>query len=233
MALPSLSTPTYELTIPSTKKKIKYRPFLVKEEKVLLLALESEDDVQIAQAMKDLINACVLTKGIDPDDLATFDIEYLFLNIRGKSIGETIDVRILCPDDYKTEVTTQLQIDKIKVVFSKDQTNKIQLNDDLWVEMKYPNIDSLAQQEETVEDTFKLVSKSIKKIYNAEDVWDSSTTTEDEFIEFVEGMSSKQFAKVQEFFETMPSLNHTIKIRNPNTKVESSHTIEGLSNFFI
>ena len=233
MALPSLSTPTYELTIPSTKKKIKYRPFLVKEEKVLLLALESEDDVQIAQAMKDLINACVLTKGIDPDDLATFDIEYLFLNIRGKSIGETIDVRILCPDDDKTEVTTQIPIDKIKVVFTKDHTNKIQLNDDLWVEMKYPNIDSLAQQEETVEDTIKLVSKSIKKIYNAEDVWDSSTTTEDEFIEFVEGMSSKQFAKVQEFFETMPSLKHTIKIRNPNTKVESSHTIEGLSNFFI
>ena len=233
MALPSLSTPTYELTIPSTKKKIKYRPFLVKEEKVLLLALESEDDVQIAQAMKDLINACVLTKGIDPDDLATFDIEYLFLNIRGKSIGETIDVRILCPDDDATEVTTQIPIDKIKVVFTKDHTNKIQLSDDLWVEMKYPNIDSLAQQEETVEDTFKLVSKSIKKIYNAEDVWDSSTTTEDEFVEFVEGMSSKQFAKVQEFFETMPSLKHTVKVRNPNTRVESSHTIEGLSNFFI
>ena len=127
MALPSLSTPTYELTIPSTKKKIKYRPFLVKEEKVLLLALESEDDVQIAQAMKDLIRACVLTKGIDPDNLATFDVEYLFLNIRGKSIGESIDVRVLCPDDDKTEVTTQIPIDKIKVSFTKGHTNKIQV----------------------------------------------------------------------------------------------------------
>jgi len=233
MALPTLSTPTYELTVPSTKKKIKYRPFLVKEEKILLLALESESDNEIANAMKDLIKACVLTKGIEPDDLATFDIEYIFLNIRGKSIGETIDVKILCPDDETTEVTTKIPIDKIKVSFTKGHTNQIQLSDDLWVEMKYPSIDSLAIQEETVEDTFKLVSKSIKKIYNQEDVWDSSTTSEDEFMEFIESMNSKQFAKVQEFFTTMPSLKHTVKIRNPNTKVQSEYTIEGLSNFFI
>tara|TARA_B100000575_G_scaffold294434_1_gene310325 strand:- start:3455 stop:4156 length:702 start_codon:yes stop_codon:yes gene_type:complete len=233
MALPKLETPTYELTVPSTKKKIKYRPFLVKEEKILLLALESEDDKEIANAMKDLIRACVLTKGIDPDNLATFDVEYIFLNIRGKSIGETIDVKILCPDDEKTEITTQIPIDKINVRFTKGHTNQIQVSDDLWVEMKYPNIDSLAVQEETVDDTFKLVSKSIKKIYNAEDVWDSSTTTEDEFMEFIESMNSKQFAKIQKFFTTMPSLKHTVKIINPNTRVKSEYTIEGLSNFFI
>lgn len=233
MALPILSTPTYELTVPSNKKKIKYRPFLVKEEKVLLLALESEDDKEIANAMKGLIKSCVLTKGIDPDELATFDVEYIFLNIRGKSIGETIDVKVVCPDDGKTQITTQIPIDKIKVRFTKGHTNQIQISDDLWVEMKYPNIDSLAIQEETVEDTFKLVSKSIKKIYNTEDVWDSSTTTEDEFMTFIESMNSKQFSKIQEFFTTMPSLKHTVKIRNPNTKVQSEYTIEGLSNFFI
>ena len=233
MALPSLNTPTYELTVPSTKKKIKYRPFLVKEEKILLLALESEDDKQISLAMQDLMEACILTKGIKVQDLASFDVEYIFLNIRAKSIGETIDVKLICPDDGTTEVTTQIPIDKIKVKYDKDHTNQIQINDDLWVEMKYPNIDSLAIQEETIDDTFKLISKSIGKIYNEEDVWDSSTTSEKEFEEFIESMNSKQFAKIQTFFETMPSLKHTVKIRNPNTKVESSYTIEGLSNFFM
>ena len=233
MALPSLNTPTYELTVPSTKKKIKYRPFLVKEEKILLLALESEDDKQISLAMQDLMEACILTKGIKVQELASFDVEYIFLNIRAKSIGETIDVKLICPDDGKTEVTTQIPIDKIKVKYDKDHTNQIQINDDLWVEMKYPNIDSLAIQEETIDDTFKLISKSIGKIYNEEDVWDSSTTSEKEFEEFIESMNSKQFAKIQTFFETMPSLKHTVKIRNPNTKVESSYTIEGLSNFFM
>ena len=140
---------------------------------------------------------------------------------------------MVCPDDGKTEITTKIPIDKIKVRFTKGHTNQIQISDDLWVEMKYPNIDSLAIQEETVEDTFKLVSKSIKKIYNTEDVWDSSTTTEGEFMTFIESMNSKQFAKIQEFFTTMPSLKHTVKIINPNTRVKSEYTIEGLSNFFI
>ena len=232
MALPTLSTPTYELTVPSTKKKIKYRPFLVKEEKVLLLALESEDDKEIADAMKGLIKACVLTKGIDPDELATFDVEYIFLNIRGKSIGEDIDVKMVCPDDGKTEITTKIPIDKIKVRFTKGHTNQIQISDDLWVEMKYPNIDSLAIQEETVEDTFKLVSKSIKKIYNTEDVWDSSTTTEGEFMTFIESMNSKQFAKIQEFFTTMPKVKHKINVKNPKTEVESDLVLEGIQDFF-
>lgn len=234
MALPTLNSPTYELVIPSTKKKIKYRPFLVKEEKILLMALESEDDVLIANAMKDIISACVQTKGVDVDSLATFDIEYLFLNIRGKSVGERIEMTITCPDDGETEVMVSLNIDDIQVTFPEGHTNQIKVTDDLWVEMKYPNLDSFALLEDAnnPENTFKLVAKSIAKIYNEEDVWDSSTTTEQEFISFVENMNNKQFSNIQNFFETMPVLKHTIKIKNPVTKVTSDYTIEGLSNFF-
>ena len=234
MALPTLNNPTYELVIPSTKKKIKYRPFLVKEEKILLLALESEDEVEIANAMKDIISACVQTKGIDIDSLATFDIEYLFLNIRGKSVGEKIELLLKCPDDNETEVMVSINIDDIKVQFPDGHENQVQISDDLWVEMKYPNLDSFALLEDAQnpDNTFKLVAKSIAKIYNEDDVWDSSTTTEDEFISFVESMNNKQFSKIQKFFESMPSLKHTIKIKNPATKVQSDYTIEGLSYFF-
>jgi len=234
MALPTLNNPTYELVIPSTKKKIKYRPFLVKEEKILLLALESEDEVQIANSMKDIISACVQTKGIDIDLLATFDIEYLFLNIRGKSVGEKIELLLKCPDDNETEVLVSINIDDIQVYFPEGHENQIKISDDLWVEMKYPNLDSFALLEDAQnpDNTFKLVAKSIAKIYNEDDVWDSSTTTEDEFISFVESMNNKQFSNIQKFFESMPSLKHTIKIKNPVTKVQSDYTIEGLSNFF-
>lgn len=232
MSLPTLNTPTYELVIPSNKKKVKYRPFFVKEEKILLMALESEDDKQIANAIKDIITACVLTKGIDVSELASFDIEYLFLNIRGKSVGETIEMLVVCPDDGETEVPVKINIDDIKVQFPEDHTSQIQVSDNLWIEMKYPGIDIFAINEETLDDTFGLIAKSIKKLYNEEDVWDESTTTVEEFVQFIETMSSKQFAKIQTFFDTMPSLKHSIKVKNPKTKVTSNYTIEGLSNFF-
>lgn len=232
MSLPTLNSPTYELVIPSSKKKIKYRPFVVKEEKILLMALESEDDVQISNAIKDIINACVLTKGIKVEELATFDIEYMFLNIRGKSVGETIEMMITCPDDGETEVLAKINIDDIKVDFPKDHNNQIKISDNLWVEMKYPGIDMFASTEEDIDDTFKLVASSIRKIYNEEDVWDETTTSHEEFLQFVESMNSKQFAEIQKFFDTMPSLRHTINIKNPNTKVTTPYTIEGLSNFF-
>jgi len=232
MSLPTLNTPTYELVIPSSKKKIKYRPFVVKEEKLLLLALESEDDAQIAEAIKNIINACVLTKGVDVEKLASFDIEYIFINIRGKSVGEVIDLMFTCPDDGETQVKVSVKIDDIKVDFPEDHTNQIKVSDNLWVEMKYPTIDTLAMQEDDVEDTFKIVASSIAKIYNDEDVWDENTTTKEEFVEFVEQMSSKQFAEIQKFFDTMPSLRHKIDIKNPKTKVVTPYTIEGLSNFF-
>ena len=234
MSLPTLNNPTYELVIPSTKKKIKYRPFLVKEEKILLMALESEDETQIASAMKDIISACIITKGVDVDALATFDIEYLFLNIRGKSVGERIEMKLLCPDDNETEVLVSINIDDVQVTFPEGHTNQIQISDDLWVEMKYPNLDSFALLEDAnnPDNTFKLVAKSISKIYNEDDVWDSSTTTEEELITFIEGMNNKQFSNIQKFFETMPVLKHTIKLKNPVTKVATDYTIEGLSNFF-
>jgi len=232
MSLPTLNTPTYELVIPSSKKKIKYRPFFVKEEKILLLALESEDDVQIANAIKDIIRACVLTKGVKVEELASFDIEYLFLNIRAKSVGEVIELMFTCPDDNETQVKVSIKIDDIKVQFPEDHTSQIKVSEDLWVEMKYPTIDDFARQEDNVEDTFKLVASSIAKIYNEEDVWDKNTTTPQEFLEFVEQMNSKQFAEIQKFFETMPTLRHEIDIKNPKTKNVTPYVIEGLSNFF-
>jgi len=232
MSLPTLNTPTYELVIPSTKKKVKYRPFFVKEEKILLLALESEDDIEIANAIKEIITACVLTKGFKVEDLATFDIEYVFLNIRAKSVGEIIEMVVTCPDDRKTEVPVRINIDDIKVQFPEDHSNQIKLSDDLWIEMKYPNIDTFAVKEESVDDTFRLVASSIRKIYNDEDVWDESTTSIEEFTSFVETMNSKQFAEIQKFFDTMPSLRHTVDIKNPNTEVVTPYVIEGLSNFF-
>lgn len=232
MSLPTLDAPTYELVIPSSKKKIKYRPFFVKEEKILLVALESEDDVQIASAIKDIISACVLTKGFKVEELATFDIEYIFLNIRGKSVGEFIEMVITCPDDRETEVPVRINVDDIKVEFPEGHNNQIQVSSDLWIEMKYPNIDTFAMQEDTIDDTFKLVASSIRKIYNEDDVWDESTTTLEEFVTFVESMNSKQFAEIQKFFDTMPKLSHTINIKNPKTKVVTPYTIEGLSNFF-
>jgi len=232
MSLPTLNTPTYNLTIPSTKQKIKYRPFVVKEEKILLMALESEDDTQIANALKSIINACVTTKDFDFNKLATFDIEYIFLNIRGKSVGEVIELIVIAPDDGETEVKINVNIDGVKVKFDKDHSSKIQISDDLWVEMKYPGLDSFTKPQEDIDDTFKFVANSIDKIYNEEDVWDSSTTTPDEFVEFLENMSSKQFNDIQKFFETMPSLKHEVKFINPNTKVESTYVVEGLANFF-
>ena len=232
MSLPTLNTPTYELVIPSSKKKIKYRPFVVKEEKILLMALESEDDTQIANAIKDIINACVLTKGVTVDELATFDIEYLFLNIRGKSVGEIIEMMMTCPDDNETEVLVKIKIDDIKVEFPENHNSQIKISDNLWVEMKYPGIDMFAATEESIDDTFKLIAGSIKKIYNDEDVWDETTTTHEEFLQFVESMNSKQFAELQKFFDTMPTLRHTVNIKNPKTQVSTPYTIEGLSNFF-
>ncbi len=232
MSLPVLNSATYNLTVPSTKQKIKYRPFIVKEEKILLLALESEDDIQIANALKDIIIACVTTKDFDFDSLATFDIEYIFLNIRSKSVGEQIELMIVCPDDNETELKVTINVDDIKVKFDKEHTNKIQIEDNLWVEMKYPGLETFMNPQENIDDTFDFIAKSINRIYNEEDVWDSSTTTIEEFVGFLENMNSKQFNSVQKFFETMPSLKHELKFKNPKTKVDCVYVIEGLSNFF-
>ena len=238
MPLPKIATPTYELEIPSTKKKIKYRPFLVKEEKILIIAMESEDSKQIANAVKDVISSCITTRGIKVEQLSTFDIEYIFLNIRGKSVGEEVEVLITCPDDGTTQVPTVINLDDIKVQFDKKHTRDIKLDEDLILRMKYPSMEQFIKSNFNpgdnvdVEDTFKLISSCIDQVYNEEESWAASDCTKKELNDFLEQLSSKQFKEIEKFFETMPKLSHIIKVNNPNTGVESDVVLEGLNAFF-
>tara|TARA_B100001250_G_scaffold379024_1_gene369356 strand:+ start:1197 stop:1916 length:720 start_codon:yes stop_codon:yes gene_type:complete len=238
MPLPKISTPTYHLVLPSIEKEITYRPFLVKEEKLLVLALESEDTKQITTAIKAVIKACILTKGIKVDTLPTFDIEYLFLNIRGKSVGESIDVNVVCPDDNKTQVQVTIDLDDIKVVKSEDHTNKIKVDDDIMIEMKYPSLNEFIKSNFDFKDgnqmdqSFELIASCIDKIYTSDEVWVASDCTKKEITEFLESMNSSRFKGIEEFFTTMPKLSHTVKVKNPKTKVESDILLEGLASFF-
>ena len=238
MPLPKIATPTYSMVLPSLEKEINYRPFLVKEEKLLVLALESEDTKQITQAIKAVLKSCVQTKGIKVESLPTFDIEYLFLNIRGKSVGETIDVNIICPDDEKTSVKVEIDLDDIKVQKTENHTNKVQLDKNLMMELKYPSLDEFIKNnfdfkdENAMEQSFKLIASCIDKIYTDEEVWVAGDCTKKEVTDFLESMNSQQFKKIEEFFTSMPKLSHTIKVKNPNTKVESEVVLEGLASFF-
>ena len=240
MPLPTVATPTYELKLPSSSKKIKYRPFLVKEEKVLIIALESKSQSEITNAVKDVLKQCILTKGIDVDELPTFDIEYIFLNIRAKSIGEAIKVRVTCPDDGETEIPVTVYVDEIKVVKSKDHKTDIVLDDKMTLRMKYPSLNQFIENnfatadnsEEVVNKTFKVIADCMDTIYTEEDAWDVNDYTPSERIEFVEKLSSKQYKEVEKFFATMPKLSHTIEVINPNTKEKGSVILEGLADFF-
>ncbi len=238
MPLPKINTPIYELTIPSTKKKIRYRPFLVKEEKVLIIAMESEDPKQIANAVKDVISACVLSRGIKVQDLSTFDIEYLFLNIRGKSVGEDVELMITCPDDGETKVPVTVNLDEIQIQTDPKHSRDIKLDDNLSLRMKYPSMNEFIKNnfnqtgEIKVSDTFDLIVSCIDQIYNEEESWPASDSTKKELLEFVEQLNTKQFKEVETFFETMPKLSHTIQVKNPNTEVESDIVLEGLTSFF-
>ena len=240
MPLPTVATPTYELKLPSSNKKIKYRPFLVKEEKVLIIALESKSQSEITSAVKDVLKQCILTKGVDVDSLPTFDIEYIFLNIRAKSIGEAIKVRVKCPDDPKTEIPVTIYVDEIKVVKSKEHKTDIVLDNNMTLRMKYPSINQFIETnfdmdedpKESVNKTFKIISECIDQIYTQEDAWDAKDYTSKERVEFVEQLNSKQYKEVEKFFSTMPKLSHKIEITNPNTKKKSSVVLEGLADFF-
>ena len=238
MPLPTIATPAYELELPSTKKKIQYRPFLVKEEKLLVLALESEDTKQITTAIKTVLKSCVLTKGIKVEQLPTFDIEYLFLNIRGKSVGEELEVKVICPDDEKTEVPITIDLDEVKVQKSEEHNNQLKLDDTLMMEMRYPSLDQFIKNnfdfkdENQMEQSFDLIGSCIDKIYNEDEVWATADCTKKEVKEFLESMNSSQFKDIEKFFETMPKLSHTIKVKNPKTKVESEVVLEGLASFF-
>ena len=241
MPLPKINTPTYELVLPSTGKKIKYRPFLVREEKILIMALESEDMKQITDAIVEILAACILTRGVKLSNLSTFDMEYLFLNVRGKSVGDTIEVNLLCPDDEKTQVTTMIDIDSIKIQKDKSHKNIVKLDDQLSMKLKYPSINQFIENNfETSEDTassdisttMEMITSCIDMIYNAEESWSSKDSTKEELSEFVESLNTKQFKDVEEFFRTMPKLSHTVKVTNPHTKVESDVVLEGLAAFF-
>ena len=239
MPLPKISAPTYELVLPSSNKKIRYRPFLVREEKILIMALESEDTKQITEAIKTVIHNCIITRGIKVDKMSTFDIEYLFLNVRGKSVGETVEVNVTCPDDGQTKVPVEIDIDAIKIQKNPKHINIIKLDDNLSVQMNYPSLDQFIEtnfetdsQNTQVDQSLNVIMSCINQVYNEEESWSASDCTKKELKEFVESMNSKQFKDIEAFFETMPKLSHKIKITNPNTKVESEVVIEGLASFF-
>ena len=238
MPLPKIATPTYSLELPSTGKEINYRPFLVKEEKLLVLALESEDNKQITTAIKTVIKSCVSTKGIKVENLPTFDIEFLFLNIRGKSVGEELEVNIVCPDDKVTEVPVSIDLDDIQVQKVDDHTNQIKIDDNIMMEMKYPSLDQFIKAnfdmkgDNQMEQSFDLIASCIDKIYTEEEVWSTADCTKKEVKEFLDSMNSSQFKEIEHFFETMPKLSHTITVKNPKTKVESDVVLEGLASFF-
>jgi len=236
MALPKLTTPTYELEVPSSDEKIKYRPFLVKEEKILLMAMESKDNTQIISAVKDIVSSCTFEK-LDVKAMPMFDMEYIFLNIRAKSVGEISKLKILCPDDKKTYAQVELDLTKVEVQVGDDHTNKIELTDDTGIIMTYPTIDSFLESGvETINanNMLDVIGTCILQIYEekGEKVYEAKDQTKKELTEFIESMNSKQFKQVQLFFDTMPKLTHTLKVKNPKTKKESNVKLSGLNDFF-
>ncbi len=240
MPLPTIETPTYELKMPSSGKKIKYRPFLVKEEKILIIALESRNQNEITNAVKDVLKKCILTRGVKVDDLPTFDIEYIFLNIRAKSIGEDIRLTVTCPDDRETQVPVTIYVDEIKVTKPEGHTNDVVIDDKLTLRMKYPSLNQFVENNFEVDDdpevlvnkTFKVVADCMDTVFTEEDAWEAKDYTSAERVKFVEQLNSKQYKKVENFFATMPKLSHTIEVVNPNTKKKSSVVLEGLADFF-
>ena len=237
MPLPQINAPTYELTIPSSKRKIRYRPFLVKEEKILVIAMESNDIGDIARAVKQVLGQCILTKGTKVDKLSTFDIEYLFLNVRGKSVGETVDIKVTCPDDGVTTVPVTVDLDAIKVTFDPEHDKDIILDDKLKMRMKYPSLDEFIKENFQVdnvgfEQSIEMIASCVDMIYSEDETWTSADFTQKEMVDFLEGLGSKQFKELEKFFTTMPKLTHEIKVKNPKTKKENTIKLEGLAAFF-
>tara|TARA_Y100000004_G_scaffold194878_1_gene260543 strand:- start:6 stop:725 length:720 start_codon:yes stop_codon:yes gene_type:complete len=238
MPLPKISTPTYELELPSTGKTIRYRPFLVKEEKLLVLALESDDSKEITNAIKAVLKDCIQTRGVKVETLPTFDIEFLFLNIRGKSVGEDIEVSVLCPDDGETYAEVQISIDDIKVLKDKEHNKQIKIDDKLMMEMKYPSLDQFIKnnfdfaEDNQVDQSFDLIASCVDKVFSEDEAWTSEDFTKKEINDFLEQMNSAQFKQIEKFFTTMPKLSHEVEVLNPNTKKKGKVVLEGLSSFF-
>ena len=236
MPLPKIVTPSFELTLPSTGKKIKYRPFLVKEEKILILAIESNSMKDITRAIKDILKNCILTKDVKVDELPTFDIEYLFLNIRARSIGESIDLVITCPDDEKTKVNSKIYIDEIEVQKNDEHDINIKIDDTYTMRMKYPSLDQFIDEnfvfEGQSDNSFEIIASCIDMVYSEEEAWEAKDSSKKELLELVEQLNSMQFKQIEKFFDTMPQLSHEIEVENPNTKVKSTVKLEGLASFF-
>tara|TARA_B100000035_G_scaffold314878_1_gene332797 strand:+ start:3448 stop:4158 length:711 start_codon:yes stop_codon:yes gene_type:complete len=235
MALPKLSVPRYKLKLPSDGRTVSFRPFLVKEEKILLLATETGEQDEIVTAIKDIIKECTDLK--DVEKLSTFDIEYLFLQIRTKSVGESVDISITCPDDGETEVPVSIPLDQIKVVKTRGHKKDIKLSDDIAITMGYPSLETFVAMNfgddtNQVDQVFEMAASCVETIADTNQVYDCATVPKKEIVEFFEQLSSKQFMMIQEFFEKMPKLSHTLKVTNPNTGVESEVVLEGLASFF-
>jgi len=236
MALPKLITPTYELEIPSTDEKIKYRPFLVKEEKILMMAMESKATADITQAVKDIVMECTFNK-VNISNMPMFDVEYIFLQIRSKSVGEISNLKLLCPDDKKTYADVAVKLNEVKVQVGDNHTNKIDLGNGMGMIMKYPSIDSFKDsgiKDINPSNMLDVIATCILQIYEnkGEKTYDTKDQTKEEVNEFIESLNTKQFKDVQMFFETMPKLKHEITIKNPKTKVESKIMLNGLNDFF-
>ena len=233
MTLPVINTPTYTLAIPSTKEEITYRPFLVKEEKILLAAMETgEGEGDLVRALRQIITNCLVSE-IDIDSLATFDMEYIFLNLRAKSVGEVAKVTVICPDDEETEVSLEIPLDEINVTFTKGHTNKVQITDTIAMTMKYPDFTLASLQRDSgYEYLFEMIKGCIAQITEGETIYERIDFNDKELDTFIDSLSTKQLEGVQHFFETMPKLKHDVKITNPKTKKKSTVTLEGLDAFF-
>lgn len=236
MTLPRVETPTYELTLPSQELKVKYRPFLVKEEKILLMAMETQKEVEIYEATKQIVDACTFNK-LEVENLPTFDLEYIFLNIRAKSVGEIAKLKVLCPDDNETYASVEVDLSKVEVQVDENHNNEVQINDKVKILMKYPTIDSFDPQTDATQlktsQLFDIIGHSIYQIYEGETVHNAKDYTKQELQSFIESLTSEHFAKIQTFFNTMPRLAHDIEVENPKTKVKSKVTLQGLASFFV
>jgi len=232
MALPKLQTPTYQLVLPSTNKKINYRPFLVKEQKLLLIAQEAKSDDDIATAVGELVRSCTFGK-IDPEVSPLFDIEYIFLQIRAKSVGETSELHITCPDDKKTKVPVKINLQEISVQMTANHTNEIKISDDIKLFLRYPLLSDVKGILNTNDATmiFSILSKCVQEIHHEDKIYNRVDMSDNELNEFIDSMTNNQLESIMDFFDTMPKLRHVIKITNPNTKVKGEVVLEGLSNF--
>ena len=234
MSLPIINIPTYQLVQPSTKEEIKYRPFLVKEEKILLLAMEEDDEKQILNAVRQIVNNCTF-ETLTVEKLPMFDLEYVFLNIRAKSVGEIASIRMLCDDDKETYVNVDIPLDKVEVKFHEDHTNLIKLNDEIAIEMSYPTFEMISKvgtADATTKVIFELINECVLRIIDGETVHERTDFTKKELGNFIDSLDSKQFKAVQDFFDTMPKLQHEVEYENPNTGKTTTRTLEGLQSFF-